>query len=243
MRPFFVRLGSKYKLREYIIKHLPDTDSYNTYVEPFAGSASIFFNLDLNHHRVILNDVDKELITAYKLIRTVNKERLPILHSKSEMNKLIYQSGKNDEEQLMAYLYKTSNSFMSVSHNYLWKDSSLASKVKRIDEVREKIKNVKFSHHDAINVIMKYDQVGTFMFIDPPYESSDYLYKDDEFDYEKLADALNGAKCKFMITLNDSKTIRHIFKGYNIRRYTVKAMSVLGRIAGKDRHEVMITNY
>ena len=132
---------------------------------------------------------------------------------------------------------------MSVSHNYIWKNSSLVSKIKRIDEVLEKIKNVKFCHHDAINVIKKYDQVGIFMFIDPPYENSDNLYKDDEFSYQQLAQSLNGAKCKFMITLNDSKNIRNIFKGYTIRRYTVKAVSVLGRIAGKDRHEVMITNY
>jgi len=140
MRPFFVRIGSKYKLRDFIIKHMPDIDTYTTYVEPFAGSAAIFFNLNLDHHHVILNDVDKELIHAYKLIKSVNKDRLPILHSKSEMKKIIEQSGKNDEEQLMAYLYKTSNSFMSVSHNYLWKDSSLESKVRRIDEIREKIR-------------------------------------------------------------------------------------------------------
>ena len=74
---------------------------------------------------------------AYKLIRTVDKDRLPILHSKTEMKKLIEKSGKSDEENLMAYLYKTSNSFMSVSHDYLWKDSSLESKVKRLDEIRD----------------------------------------------------------------------------------------------------------
>ena len=102
---------------------------------------------------------------------------------------------------------------------------------------------MKFSHHDASNVIKKYDGKNTFMFIDPPYESSDNLYKDDSFSYEELARSLNGAKCKFMITLNDSKNIRTIFKGYKIRGYTVKAVSVLGRIAGKDRREVMITNY
>ncbi len=41
--------------------------SYNTYFEPFAGSASLFF--DLLPQRAVISDINSELITAYQVIR------------------------------------------------------------------------------------------------------------------------------------------------------------------------------
>ena len=240
MRPLFVRLGNKYKLREYIINKFPE--SFDLYCEPFAGSASIFFSLEDFHGKVVLNDLDKDLISAYKLIKRVDKGKLPILHTKEAMYKLIEHPTTN-EEKLMAYIYRTSNSFMSSDKGYLWKDSSQESKVANIEKYQERLRGVKFLNRDGLSVIREYDSKHSFFFIDPPYQKSDDLYKHDEFNLEDLRDVLKTLKGKFLLTLNDSKSVRDLFSMFKITGYVVKSHSNLGRIAGSDRREVVIRNF
>ena len=240
MRPLFVRVGSKYKLRKYIINKFPE--SFDLYCEPFAGSASIFFSLVDFDGKVVLNDLDKDLINAYKLVRRVDKGKLPILHTKEAMYKLIEHPTTN-EEKLMAYIYRTSNSFMSSDKGYLWKDSSQESKVAKIEEYQKTLQGVKFLNRDALSVIREYDSKQSFFFIDPPYQKSDGLYKHDEFNLEDLRDTLKGLRGKFLLTLNDSKSVRDMFSMFKISGYVVKSSSNLGRIAGSNRREVLISNF
>ena len=240
MRPLFVRLGNKYKLRDYIINKFPE--SFDLYCEPFAGSASIFFSLEDFDGKVVLNDLDKDLINAYKLIRRVDKGKLPILHTKEAMYKLIEHPTTN-EEKLMAYIYRTSNSFMSSDKGYLWKDNSQESKVAKIEEYQKKLQGVKFLNQDALIVIRKYDSKSSFFFLDPPYQKSTDLYKHDEFNLEDVRDVLNTLKGKFLLTLNDSKSVRDLFSMFKISGYVVKSQNNLARIAGSDSREVVIRNF
>ena len=143
----------------------------------------------------------------------------------------------------MAYIYRTSNSFMSSDKGYLWKDSSQESKVAKIEEYQEKLQGVKFLNRDALSVIRKYDSKHSLFFIDPPYQKSDDLYKHDEFNLEDLRDTLKGLKGKFLVTLNDSKSVRDLFNMFKISKYVVKSHSNLGRIAGSDRREILIWNF
>jgi DNA adenine methylase len=67
--------GGKFYARKLIQTHLPPHDSY---VEPFAGGASVFFakaKVSFNH----LNDIDAELINVYKAIRDMPYELIEFL--------------------------------------------------------------------------------------------------------------------------------------------------------------------
>jgi DNA adenine methylase len=240
MRPIFVRIGSKYNIRDFIIQKFPK--NFNSYCEPFCGSSAIFFNLDLDGKKVILNDVDKELIQAYKLVKEVIVDKMPILYNKNDMQKLIDKSSKTNEEKLMAYMYRTSNSFMSVDADYLFHENSLETKVKKIPEYKEKLKDVKLLHDDALDVIRRFDNEGMLFFIDPPYENSKRLYDAAHFDYDKLASTLTNIRGKFVLTVNASTVMRNTFKNFNISSFTVKS-SGMGRIGGKNRKELLVKNF
>lgn len=243
MRHLFVRVGSKYRIREYIAERIPQLETIDTYVEPFAGSASIFFHIDVSGKRIVLNDIDEELINSYELIRKVNVDKLPILHTKSKMYELIAKENKSDEETLMAYMYGTCNSFMSISRKYLWHENSLITKAKQIPKVRHVLKDVILSCEDAVECINKYDSDKAFFFIDPPYESSSRMYKSNSYDYNKLAETLKQLKGKFLLTLNDSANIREIFREFDINQFVVRGIpSGLNRIGSKDRTELLISN-
>jgi len=63
-RAFLKWAGGKYSLIDDIRRHLPEGD---TLVEPFVGAGSVFLNTD--YPRYLLNDINPDLITLYKLIR------------------------------------------------------------------------------------------------------------------------------------------------------------------------------
>jgi DNA adenine methylase len=65
MKPFLRWAGSKRQLLPQIKKHIPA--SFERYVEPFAGSASLFF--DLAPPAAIIGDINSELIQTYRTIQ------------------------------------------------------------------------------------------------------------------------------------------------------------------------------
>jgi len=68
---FIPYLGSKFKFADFIISNFPK--NFGTYVEPFGGAFSIFFELDYNSNtKYIYNDVN---IYNYLLLKFLNDEQ------------------------------------------------------------------------------------------------------------------------------------------------------------------------
>ncbi len=65
MRTFIRRSGNKSKLVKKILPFIPDYDG--TYIEPFVGTGAVFLNLE--PQKWIINDINKELIDVWKLVR------------------------------------------------------------------------------------------------------------------------------------------------------------------------------
>lgn len=67
MKPFYCRIGCKTNLAETLISLFP---KHTKYVEPFFGSGAVFFKKEKTLE--IINDIDSELMNAYKLIKDVD---------------------------------------------------------------------------------------------------------------------------------------------------------------------------
>jgi DNA adenine methylase len=65
MKPFLRWAGSKRQMLSELREFIPP--SFSRYVEPFAGSARLFF--EIAPHASILGDINSELIDTYKLIK------------------------------------------------------------------------------------------------------------------------------------------------------------------------------
>ena len=75
IKPFVKWAGGKGKLAQVLESHLPqDFDDQNnvTYIEPFVGGGAMMFYM-IEHHpnicRVVINDINKDLIRCYRLIK------------------------------------------------------------------------------------------------------------------------------------------------------------------------------
>lgn len=66
LRPFLKWAGGKRQLLPEIRRYVPK--NFNIYYEPFVGAGAVLF--DLQPKRAIVNDINYELINAYKVIKT-----------------------------------------------------------------------------------------------------------------------------------------------------------------------------
>lgn len=64
----FVRWAGSKRLLLPRLKRLAPAGAYERYVEPFAGSAALFFALE--PRRALLSDINKELIDMYRAVRS-----------------------------------------------------------------------------------------------------------------------------------------------------------------------------
>ena len=87
--PFLKWVGGKRQLIPSIVAHLPNNIREYNYIEPFIGGGAILFYLQ--PHNAIINDLNKELINVYEVI-------------KNNLNELILdlKNHKNDSD----YFYK-----------------------------------------------------------------------------------------------------------------------------------------
>lgn len=72
--------GGKFYARKLILEKIPE---HTTYIEPFAGGASIFFCKEKVENNV-LNDVDDDLMNTYTVIRDKPNELIALLKKRSK---------------------------------------------------------------------------------------------------------------------------------------------------------------
>lgn len=239
--PFFCRVGSKRPMLDDILKLIPP--SLSLYVEPFAGGAALFWNIDFE--KAILNDLDKGLIQAYSLIKksSSNPSDYPIVEGIQNVQNFVDKNYTRNEDKLMKFLFLQCNVFGSLpGKTKIYKGVSHQRKLNNIQLYKDKLKNTTLLSQDYKKVIQKYDSPDTFFFLDPPYAKSKGLYKDDIIDYDELERILATIKGKFMLTLNDSPRFRKLFSKFNVKGISVRSPSNIEQFQ-RQRQELIITNY
>jgi DNA adenine methylase len=239
----FGRVGGKSRIRKTLYRYFPS--DIKTYVEPFIGAGSVMLGYKFKPEtKVVINDKDKELMRTWRILKKrpqgdINKYDTTSL---SELTRLMNVKGGSEMDKLVSFMIKFRNTFGNMGTGKVYQGTNPVNKLKQLDDFKEKLKNVTILNQGYEGVITKYDNPNTFFYFDPPYESSEDLYKHGGFDFVKFADRLKKIKGKFMLSLNDSKNVRELFKGFKIRGLTVAPVGSDG-IGDKPRKEVIITNY
>lgn len=243
MRSPYCRQGNKYTLRNEII---PLFTEHKIYVEPFAGSANIFFNKE-KVEKNVLNDLDKNVYDILTLLQKapldknkyVDLENLDeikkfyINHSNSVPDKIIYH-------RIISCLGFNSIPVKKVNEIVQYKNPNII--LKNLEDYKEKLNDVIIKNESYESIIKQYDSPDTLFFLDPPYENTiKKFYNTDGFDYNKLSQILSKIKGRFFLTLNDSPNIRRLFRNFKIK--SVDAINQWFNKNKKPRKELFITNY
>ena len=116
-KPFVKWAGGKGNLLQKLETLLPANfdDLQNvTYIEPFVGGGAMLFHMLNNHKnikRVVINDINKDLIRCYQLIKKDPQALIDILYS---LEQQFYEKGEEDRK---AFFYEIRQHYNTLKIN------------------------------------------------------------------------------------------------------------------------------
>ncbi|WP_245161272.1 DNA adenine methylase [Clostridium perfringens] len=250
MKPPISRMGGKSKLRKTIIEMIPD---HVCYVEPFFGAGWVFFGKTTSKVEVI-NDVDKELINLFKMIKYHAPEIERMLEYEFSGRDL-FEEYKNitlehltEIQRAIRFLYLISQSFASRGEHYGYATTTKPAPQifykGVLTEIKNRLRNTYVENLSFEKIIDKYDREGSFFFCDPPYfETAGYGNTFGEKEHLLLRDKLKNIKGKFLVTINDHPQVREWYKDFNIKEAKVMYSVSNQASARKEYGELIITNF
>lgn len=268
MKPFLSYIGSKSKFMDKIDEYLPD--EINNYYEPFIGGGSVFFYVNemYNINKNYINDLDKDLINLYKIVKSNDYKTLlkylkelnePTSKDKFDENVILFNKNSTSKIKKSAiYIFLNKKSFNgnlkygldNIIKPYFSKQKKnlkIYDKDNIID-IHNLLKKTNVSNKDYIKFLKeKALKKGDFVFLDPPYlvNGIEQYYKEtfekkNFEDLKNLCNYLDKKKVNFMLTVNKHSYLKDLFKDY----YQTSFKKHSGMSGGKyNEYEMIITNY
>ncbi len=234
---------------------------HDEFREPFVGGGSVFFTKPKSKYNV-LNDIDSELVTTYKIMQDpytreilLNKVKKEIA-SKERWRKIYDFKPKNENEIAFKYFYLNRTSFSGKLSSPAWGYREKRSLPphrwdERIIPCGYKLEAVNITNTDFEKVIDLPQKGGTtLMFVDPPYfnppKKKHYRNGFNYEDHLRLMEALKRTNHKFFLSYDDIPEIREMYKWANVFEakffYRVDNSEILNGTR-KMGLELIITNY
>ncbi len=254
MRSLLSYLGGKHLLAPKIVKRIPP---HTCYCEVFAGAAWVLFTKEESKVE-ILNDINVELVTLYRVVKHHLEEFIRylkwILIARDEFDRF----NKEDPETL--------TDIQRAVRFYFLIKAGYSSKVKRptfgisakrpprlnllrieedLSAIHLRLARVYIENRPYGEVIRLFDRPGTFFYLDPPYYGHEKDYGDGIFereDFKRLSAILASIRGKFIFSINDHPKIRELFKEFRISKEKTIYTAGHGRSPHKTATELLISN-
>lgn len=250
LKPPITRLGGKSRLRKRIIEKIPE---HTCYVELFFGAGWVYFGKETSKVEVI-NDIDKELINLFKMIKyhAPEIERMLEYHFSGRD---MFEEYKNctleyltEINRAVRFLYLISQSFGGRGGHYGYGTNSRPAPQifykNVLGDLKERLRNTYVENLNFEKIIDKYDREYSLFFCDPPYfETTGYSNKFGEEDHLLLRDKLKKLKGKFILTINNHPSTREWYKDFNIEEVEVNYSVSKQNKENQKYKELIITNY
>jgi len=243
-------MGGKSKLRKTIISMIPE---HTCYVEPFFGAGWVFFGKEPSKVEVI-NDIDKELINMFKMMKYHEPEITRLMqyeicsrdefdeYAKADVNSM------TDVQRVIRFIYVSSQSFASKGNHFGYGTTSRPNPqifcTEHLKCIKERLRNVYIENLSFEKIFEKYDRPHCFFCCDPPYyETAGYNNKFGEKEHLLLRDLLKDMQGKFLLTINDHPEVREWYKDFNLKEVKVYYSVSREQKAKEKYNELIITNY
>ena len=263
MKPIIRWAGSKRYLAKYLLPQFPQITG--RYVEPFCGSASLFFILEPTNS--LLSDINVELINALTKIRSNYKHVMSKYESLTDDKEIFYLVRSLDpktltkSERAARFLYLNRLCFNGLYRTnksgnfnvpYSGQRNSKTLSRDEISSASRLLQNCEIRNDDFRTTISQ-TKKGDFLYVDPPYASREHKefceYDANPFGIKDIQDLwleLNSADKRgvnFMLSYTECTEIEKFSE-----RWQSTSIKVRRNIAGFVGHrkiaaEVVIKNY
>jgi DNA adenine methylase len=254
IRPFVRWAGSKRSLLPTLLAVVP---SFSRYVEPFAGSACLFFRLKPAH--AILSDTNVDLINSYRMVREWPCEVAGRLRKMPESSSFYYhlrgrdQDAMSDIERAVRFIYLNRHCFNGVYRTNRKGQFNVPRGTKTGQMPSEAdliacstcLKNTELSSGD-FSVTIQMVRKGDFVYLDPPYVSKkrptygEYGYGSfGDQDLDRLCTALKSiddARASFLLSYKYTPRLSKVFADWHTVRVLTRK-----HVSGFAQHRTCVT--
>jgi site-specific DNA-adenine methylase len=223
---------------------------HKTYVEPFAGSAAVFFEKPPSDKEV-LADADPEIAFAYRALSTLTDRELAELKKKDwtgrpTLFRAMQQAKPRSKlEKLYKFLYVSNFSYAHIRRGGFnpASDGAAGRTIKRIEKHRDRLRGVTVRSAHYADVVKEFDGKNTFFFLDPPYSGHNIAVGEDRFDEDEFRKVLDGIKGKFLVTYGTRGKLDT--SGFHVRKIrTRRTVAYMRGVGGpKTLPQLLIANY
>ncbi len=261
-KPLFRWAGSKSKLLPILIKNTPS--KINSYIEPFCGSACLFFALKPS--KAILSDINSELIHAYKLVlrhprilqRNVNQ--MPTSKEYYLELRQIDPKTLNDLQRAERFIYLNRYCFNAVyrTNKKGQFNVPMGTKTGKVPS-QSHFYRTSYGLRAAQLVAQGYTSITSsikkndFVYLDPPYMKKGSTprgeYGPNSFSYDEIPQILDvlheivDRKANFLFSYSSDKELNTLLK----KSWYVEEVVVQRHVAGFAKHrsrvaEILVSN-
>ncbi len=244
--------GSKWRIADWIISHFPE---HKIYCEPFFGSGAVFFNKTPVYSETI-NDIDGDIVNLFKICREYPEELATLINltpfSRTEFINCNLRTD-NPLEQARRTIVRYHQSFgTSNSSKSSWRNVQKYGGPRcatmwnylpdAVITVAERLKNTQIECIDAIELIKRYNDENTLIYLDPPYlpdlrKKNIYKCEMDADKHIELLKTIKKSKSKIAISGYDNELYNELLVGWQTdQKDTIAQM-------GLPRTEKLWMNY
>jgi len=236
-KPLIPYFGGKQRVADEIISKFPE---HKTFVEPFAGGASVYWKNTVPD-KFVINDLNKDVCTVYKVAKNNpgNLKKCDL----TDMNKEKFDRLKNKSNKTACEVIKLHK------HGYGGLPQFYADKGGRkfnntMDERNiEKLKKTKVLCQDYKKVVKKFDKEGVLGYWDPPYVEAGGAYLTHGVTPKEVcAVARSLKKAKVVLSYDDNKEVRKYCGGKGLRISKIKVPYTASKNK-KIKTELLIKNF
>lgn len=222
----FPWMGSKRRLAADILRRFPP---HTTYVEAFAGSASVLFARAEPAKVEVLNDLDGEIVNFFRvckhhLVELCTQFRWAITSRRIfDWTKDTPPEVLTDIQRAARFYYLQRLCFGGKPHGRTFGygvETRHVLDLARLEEafsaLHERLAPVLIEQLPWEQCLERYDRAGTLFFLDPPYFGT-AGYGGEPWGlnrYEQLAKALAALRGRALLTINDRPEIRRVFRDF-----------------------------
>lgn len=249
-------LGGKSRLADRIVKLIPP--DHLCYCEAFCGASWVLFAKDPSKVEVI-NDMDRELVTFWRVIQNHLEEFLRyfkyavVSRSIFELENRKNPDTLTDVQRAVRYYYLQRCGFGGRVTSRTFGTGctrppglNVTTIEERLLEVHWRMSKVTIEHLDACECIRRYDRPTTLFYLDPPYwETAGYAVPFKADDYTRLRDTVRKISGRFIMSLNDAPAVRQIFADFKIMKVHTRYSTGRSDEASRSelQSEVIIRNF
>lgn len=236
--------GGSAKYATTLAKRLPE---HKRYVEPFCGSAALFFAKEPAEESV-LADADPEVVFALKYIQRLTPQRfealkrLPWTVSRAGYKRAKECEPKSDSERFWRLIYGRLCAWggRPQMSGYFTVHEGQTYDLAELWRFQEKLKVASIARKDWKETVRESDGAGTLFFLDPPYVGE--WRTDEGIPPEDIAGAALKLKGEFLIAYTDSARARRAFARVG-RLFKMKFLEARNRGLWAKRNRLFVASF